>query len=153
MGESFLGKTTIAGDLSDDGTLSITEGKAINAFPTQFLQNNPLAEAVNFFNGKVIIDKDGIIKAQTSVADQFKVRKDKSAGKCKILAGETETTIDNTYVEPDSIIIITPETVTTQTLSVSDKLAGQSFKVKSPAPAPVDIDFSYLIIGQEQAGN
>ena len=142
----------MAGDFSVDGTLSLN-GNSLNVVNTLYLQNNPLASLVDFFNGKVTINKDGTIRAITSVADQFKVNANKSAGKGKILAGQTEITISSQFIEENSIVVVTPETVTPQTLSVTDKTGGESFKVKLAIPQPNDIDFSYLIIGQEEDGN
>ena len=67
LGEVFLGKTTIAGDLSIDGTLSLS-GDTGNAMDTLFLQSSPLARLINLFNGKVLIDKDGNITIEGLVS-------------------------------------------------------------------------------------
>jgi hypothetical protein len=155
LGETFLGRTTIAGDLSVDGTLSFTNGNAINALPTLYFQNSPLAEAVDFFNGLVTITKDGILNAQTIVAkeviaDEITVT-DKSAGRSTILTGETEVAVFNNNVKADSIIILTPETVTSQPLVVSDKVEGVGFVVKIASPEDQDINFSYIVVGTQAA--
>ncbi|MBI2595348.1 MerR family DNA-binding transcriptional regulator [Candidatus Daviesbacteria bacterium] len=148
LGESSLANTLISGDLVVDGIFSITDGSRVNALPTLYLQTSPLAEKIDIFNGKVTIEKDGTLKVQTLIADQVKVT-DKSSGTAIFPAGETELAVFNNLVKPDSIVILTPETLTTQTLAITDKVDGAGFVVKAPLPQTKDIKFSYLIIGKE----
>jgi hypothetical protein len=58
-------------------------------------------------------------------------------------------TIQNPLIEENSIVLITPEKPLNQTLAVSEQTAGNSFKVKMLTPENEDINFSYLIIGQQ----
>ncbi|TSC85695.1 MAG: replicative DNA helicase [Microgenomates group bacterium Gr01-1014_7] len=153
-GETTLSNTLIAGALTVDGTLSLT-GSSISSIGTLHIQNELLAEKLDIFNRKVTVDKEGNIKATTVIADEFKINEGKSAGSGKILAGETEITIENPYVEENSIILVTSHTPLLQTLGVTDKTYGtdktnSSFKVKFAHPETVDIQFDYLIIGQEK---
>jgi hypothetical protein len=148
LGETFLGNTTIAGDLSVDGTFSINNGNSINALPTLFIQNGPLAQLVDFFNGLVTIDKNGLVQAKTIATDQIKINADKSAGEATLQAGQTEVAVFNNLTEDNSIVIITPETNTTQNLAVTGKVSGSGFVVSVPATSLSDIKFSYLIVGQ-----
>ena len=152
LGTTTLANTQVVGDLTVDGTLSIEKGSEINVIGTLFLQKSYLAQGLDIFNGKVTIDKEGILKAVTLVADQIKINEGKAAGTGKILAGATEILIENPYVEETSIIIVTPNAALQQTLGVVEKKAKNaevppSFKVKLSHPEPQDISFDYLIIG------
>ncbi|MBI2017785.1 DUF3800 domain-containing protein [Candidatus Daviesbacteria bacterium] len=149
FGETTLAKTSVAGDLTVDGTFSIETGNTISVIGTLYLQKSLLAQSLDIFNGKVVIDKEGVIKATTVVADQIKVREGKSAGVGTILAGQTEVVIENFYAESSALILITPNTPLAQTLAVTDKLAG-SFKVRLSSPETVNITFDYLIVSQEK---
>jgi hypothetical protein len=158
LGETSLGNTLIAGDVTVDGTFSITDGSKVNALPTLYFQTQALAEAVDFFNGLVTIDKTGKIQAKEIVADQIKVTKtskiaDNSAGQATLKAGDTEIAVFNNLIKSDSIVIITPETVGAPVMVVSDKVAGAGFVVKVNLPLTKDIKFSYLIVGQSSASN
>ncbi len=149
LGDTFLGKTNIAGDLSIDGTFSVSEGSQVNALPTLYFQTSALAEAVDFFNGLITITKNGTLAAKEVVAEQFSVKADSSAGQVIIPAGETEIPVLNQLVESDSIIILTSETTGAPTLAVSDKVDATGFVVKLGAAHTEDIKVSYLIVGQK----
>ncbi|MBI4039324.1 hypothetical protein HY388_00670 [Candidatus Daviesbacteria bacterium] len=144
LGETILGNTLIAGDLTVDGTLSIS-GNSINALSTLYLQSSILAEGLDIFNGKVTIDKEGNISASTITLDQIKVRSGQSQGLSKILAGQTQNLVENPLVEASSIIFVNPKSQTEQTLAVSEKKQG-GFLVKITHPEPFDIDFEYLTV-------
>jgi hypothetical protein len=169
LGDASLANTTIAGELTQDGTLSITNGNSINVIgdptcsitlnslntPTDcggilHIQNSPLAQGVNFFNGLISMDNTGTIWAKTVVADEIKVTKGKSAGVAIIPAGTEEIAVFNDLTDQNSIVMVTPETLTKSTLAVTDKVDGTGFVVKIPAAAEEDIKFTYLIVGQEE---
>ena len=184
LGDTFLGKTNVAGDLTVDGTLSFTgssinsiggdcrvasaprndviaspqSGEAIsNTCGSLFVQNSPLAQAVDFFNGLVTIGKDGLLTAQKIIAkeveaDQLTIS-DKTAGTGVLTAGTTEIPVFNNLTKSDSIIILTPETVTNTQLIVSDKVEGSGFVVKVAGPQIQNINFSYIIVGRKEAAN
>lgn len=148
LGDTFLGKTNIAGDLSVDGTFSISEGSIVNALPVLYFQTSPLAEAVDFFNGLVTISKDGVLAAKEIVTEQISVKADTSAGQTILPTGQTEVAVLNELVEDTSIIILTSETTGAPTLAVAEKVAGAGFVVRISNSYNQDIKFSYLIVGQ-----
>ncbi|MBI2020466.1 hypothetical protein HYS94_03505 [Candidatus Daviesbacteria bacterium] len=150
FGTTTLSDTLIAGNFTVDGTLSIENGSEINVLGTLFLQKSILADSLDIFDGKVIIDKDGAIRATSITADQFKINDGQSAGIGKILAGQTEVIIENPYVSDTSVIVTTPNVPLTQTIAVTDKVKGQFFTVKIAEPESLDIPFDYLIIGISQ---
>ncbi len=148
LGDTFLGKTNIAGDLSVDGTFSISEGSIVNALPVLYFQTSALAEAVDFFNGLVTISKDGVLAAKEIVTEQISVKADTSAGQTILPTGQTEVAVLNELVEDNSIIILTSETTGAPTLAVAEKVAGAGFVVRISNSYNQDIKFSYLIVGQ-----
>jgi hypothetical protein len=149
LGENFLGKTTVAGDLTVDGTLAVTEGNSISAFPVLFLQNNPLAQAINIFNGKVTINKDGAFTAETIIASEYKTISGKISGSGRIPAGLDSVDIKSTYVRPNSRILITPTTQTALPVSVISKIDGEKFTASIQTPAATDITFDWFIINEQ----
>ena len=145
FGETTLGKTTIAGDLTVDGTTAIT-GTSLTSLPILYLQNSTLAEGIDIFNGKLTINKEGKLVAEEIEAKQFSITDGGAAGKGTITKGQTELIIENQYAKEDSIIILTPTTLTSQILTVVDKVDG-GFLVEIKTPELNDITFDYLIIG------
>lgn len=157
FGNTTLSNTTIAGDLTVDGTFSITNGNEINVIGNPstssgyntgvlYLQKSFLAQGLDIFNGKVTIDKTGNLVAVTLNADQIRINAGKSTGSATLLSGQTDVIVENDYVEEDSIIILTPQTVTNQPLAIADRIRG-GFLVKISHPETFDIRFDYLIIG------
>jgi hypothetical protein len=159
LGDTFLANTTIAGDLTVDGTLSITGGNTIDVIGSPlanspvgdgilYLQSNSLSKGLDILAGKFIFDKDGTLTVNGTVqAEQFKVKADTSAGSSMITKGQIYTIIENKYVDDNSIIIITPTSLTTQPLVIADKVKG-GFLVKIKTPELSDVKFDYLIVGQ-----
>lgn len=169
FGESFLGNTTIAGDLVIDGTLALSSN-SINAIGIDclnnnetikqcnnssngvlFLQNSPLASLVNIFDGKVLIDKDGTIKSDTIIVANFKVLKDQISGIGIIKPGEKEVAILNPKVERTSRILITPTSKVDAVLAVTDKIKGEKFIVSSSKIAEEEIQFDWFLIQEIEA--
>lgn len=148
LGETMLANTTIAGDLTVDGSLSMT-GTSINTIGTLLIQSSSLAEKVDFFNGLFTIDKGGKVFAKVIVADQFKVKKDVSSGIATIPAGSTDLAILNNLVKNDSIISLTAETTTSVPVAVKEKVEDSGFVVSIISAQSDDIKFNYLIVGQE----
>ncbi len=78
LGKTFLGDTNVSGRVNIDGTLTITEN-SINVIgnpyqdgqiPTDgilYLQNSPLANLIDLFDGAVTIDKFGTITTKGDV--------------------------------------------------------------------------------------
>ncbi|MDP3973351.1 MAG: hypothetical protein Q8P92_00815 [Candidatus Daviesbacteria bacterium] len=152
FGQTTLGDTLIAGNLTIDGTLSFSEN-TIDALSTLYLQKSLLSSSVDIFNGKITLEKDGTIKAKTIIVDQIKVNPDTSRGEGTILKGQINTLIENSYAAEDSIILITPVTADialTQSLAVIDKKEGK-FTVQLARPETFDITFDYLIVGIDKS--
>lgn len=152
-GDTYLGSTLIAGDLVVDGTYSVRNGSSVNALPILHFQDSPLAESVDFFNGLVSLDKSGTISAKEILTDQLRVNEGKSGGKGKIKAGELEAAVFNDLVEDDSIIIVTPESLTDKVIAVGEKVPGTGFVAKISSTSVNDIEFNFIIIGQKKAQN
>lgn len=159
FGKATLASTTIAGDFTVDGTLSVN-GNSVNVIgsPTclenkavcgiLYLQSSPLAFEVNFFNGLVTIDKTGNLRAQTVTVAEFKVIANKISGSGKISAGTKSVDIENTQVELSSRILITPNSETNLVLAVTGKTEGEKFTVSVAQTAPEDIIFDWFIINE-----
>lgn len=144
LGETFLGNTTIAGDISIDGTFSVSEGKSLNAFPTLYIQNSPLAMDIDIFNGNVRIGKTGNIEAEALALG------DQSVGTATITAGQTEITIPSTLITATSRVFLTPMSAVSGNLYISQLTNGSGFKVKISQPNLSDVKFNWLIIGEKQ---
>jgi len=140
LGESFLGNTTIAGDLIVDGTLSFT-GNSISSIGTLFLQNGPLDTLIDIFNGKVQIDNSGKVSMQKLAVSSDVL------GTATIPAGEDLIVIDTETVTTNSKILVTPTTPTgKQSLIVSQKDPGVGFTVSLEETYSEDIEFDWFII-------
>ena len=148
LGNTYLGNTTIAGNFSVDGTLSLT-GDSLNSIGTLYLQDGPLADSLNIFNGLITMDKTGNISAKSVTASQFQVNSNTSAGTGIIPTGSTQLVIPNTLVEANSIILLTPDRPLDQTMAVTNKIPGATFTVQLLHPEMLDTSFNYLIVGQK----
>ena len=167
FGNTTLGNTLIAGDLTVDGTLTISQN-SLNSLPTIFLQNLPLAENLDIFNGKVVIDKNGNITTLGEVAAasittnkltisniliasaSAQLEASSSAqlatiGTAKIPAGQTKITISSEQITEGSKIFITPSKPTPISVSKKD-LINKSFTVELATPQLTDINFDWWII-------
>ncbi len=148
LGKSFLGQTTIAGDFTQDGTLSITGGNTLNVLGTLYIQNSLLAGPVNFFNGLVTIDNQGNIKAQSISAGEYLGVAGKVTGSGTIPAGSTFVDIPNTVVKANSRIMVTVTNDTSLVLRVTGKAAGEKFTVSVAYPTLSDITFDWFVINE-----
>ena len=156
LGQTFLGQTTIAGDLSVDGTFSINNGNSLNSLPTLYIQNNPLTALVDFFNGLVTIDKSGKVMAQEIQTNKITVAATQPAsstanptiGSSKISTGQTEVAVFNNQVTQSSKVFITPRGKTGgQALAVTGIVNGSGFVVGLDHSISQDINFDWWIIG------
>ncbi len=160
FGETTLGNTTIAGDLTQDGTLSITSGNTINSLGTLYLQSSPLADTVDFFNGQVTIDKTGRIVATEVVAKTVTTEKLNIAnpvsgaehiGTATIPAGATEIPVNTTATTANSKVFLTATSSTGgQALIVSYQEAGLGFIVSLDHTYASDIKFNWWIVDSSQ---
>jgi hypothetical protein len=144
LGETFLGKTTIAGDFTADATFSIADGRSVNAFPTLYLQDSPLALNLDIFNGKVKIGNTGNVEAESLALG------DQSVGTATLTAGQTEITVPTTLINGNSKVFLTPLSPVAGNLYVSQLTNGSGFKVKISQPNLSDVKFNWLIIGERQ---
>lgn len=147
LGNSFLSNTTIAGDLVVDGTFSISQN-SLNALTTLYIQSNPMAEVVDFFNGQVTIDNEGNLIAQTITVAEFKVSANKISGNGQIKAGTKSVEIKNTLVNTNSRILITPTSDTNLVIAVTNKTPGQNFTVSIPSQTSTDINFDWWMVNE-----
>ncbi len=116
------GTVNILGDLSVDGNLKVLgslDSKEINT------------EKLNI---------------ATPTPDPTTGKSKASVGTGTIGAGQTEILIETTAVTADSRIFVTATTKTGKVLSVTEKTAGDKFKVEIPDPDSLDIEFSWFII-------
>ena len=144
LGEVFLGKTTIAGDLSIDGTLSLSED-SINSMDTLFLQSSPLSSLVDLFNGSVIIDKDGNIKTKGVLSAQKIEVSDQTAGTTQIKAGTTKIIINSTTITEHSKVFVTPNKPVFIGVTNLDA-TKQEFTVELENQPTEDIKFDWWIV-------
>lgn len=150
FGKTTLGETSIAGNLTVDGTLSIENGSEINVISTLYLQKSPLSSSIDILNGKVTIDREGNLRAQTVTVAEFRVVKNKITGNAKITSGAKSIEIENPLIKPTSIILVTPTTETSLVLAVTDRVEGKKFTVSSPQVAEKDITFNYFLINESE---
>ena len=229
LGSTSLAATTIAGPLSQDGTLLFTEGKNIDVIgDALYLQSEGLG-AIDFIAGAMKLDEEGnlIVSGQLTVAkglftdkiapasgdklvlegdieatgsarfgdlieadrasfgslltktidsetvtaetistDTLQVSEyaqikdlildgkirfstegpDRSAGVETILAGTRAAVVSTSLIEEDSYVFLTPQSSTTQTLYVSEKVPGAYFVVSLDDPVPTNLDFAWLLL-------
>lgn len=149
LGDVSLATTTIAGDLTVDGTFSVSQN-AINALPTLYLQNSALAESIDLFNGKVTINKLGDIKAHSVIVADFKVVSGHISGSGTVKSGQKTVFVENSLVDQDSRILITPTTETIMVLAVTKKEDNKGFWVSSPEVLKQNLDFDWWMVREEK---
>ncbi len=159
LGKTNLASTTIAGDVTVDGTFNISQnainviGLATDATTDSssgilFLQNSPLAQGLDIFNGLVTIDKGGNLRAQSVTVADFRVVANKISGSGKIISGSKSVDINNTLVMKNSRILITPTSETSLVLAVTDKEEGKKFTVTAPQEVTSDLNFDWFMINE-----
>ncbi len=148
FGKTTLASTFIAGDLTIDGALSIENGSEINVIGILYLQKSLLAKGLDILNGKVTIDKEGNLRAQSVTVAEFKVVAGKISGSGKIASGTKSVEIENSRVSPNARILITPTSETNLVLAVTDKLEGKKFTVSAPQVVANDLIFDWFMINE-----
>jgi len=103
------------------------------------------------FGDGVSIDQYGNVKiAGTVTAKKYNVgttdANSTSLGSGVIPAGATSVTISTTAVTSSSAIFVTPETKTSRTLAVTEKISGKSFKVEITETRTTDLKFKWFIV-------
>ena len=123
---------------------------------TIFLQKG-LAGNIDIFNGKVVIEPDGVLTVNGTInADKVSTKEfivkqaSEMIGSATIAAGGTSIVINSTKVRPNSKIFITATSGTGgQALIVSDKSEGVSFTASLDSAISQDITFDWWIISVE----
>ncbi|MBI4039803.1 hypothetical protein HY389_00410, partial [Candidatus Daviesbacteria bacterium] len=142
LGNTILANTLIAGDLTVDGTFSITNGNAVNAIPTLYLQNNSLATLVDIFSGKVTIESNGLISIEKLALGSS------TLGSGTILTGQTEVTISTSQVTAKSKVFLTPTSNILGSLILGSQSPDSGFTVKLSQLNSNDVTFNWAIIDQ-----
>ncbi len=163
FGQSSLSNTVVAGNLSQDGTLSIENGSEINVVGTLFLQKSSLAESLDIFGGKVTVDKDGNVKTSGEVAaasistNKLTIANSPIAsssasisptiGSAKIPADQSGVVVNTSQVTNTSKIFVTPRTkIGSQALVVDSITPGENFTVSLDHAIGTDVDFDWWIV-------
>ncbi|MDD2823524.1 MAG: MerR family DNA-binding transcriptional regulator [Candidatus Daviesbacteria bacterium] len=155
LGNTFLGNTTVAGDFSIDGTMSIN-GDSINSIGTLYLQNAPLAKDIDIFNGGIRLDHLGKITATQIEAKIISTEKivlgtlteeNNTIGSAIIPTGSIEIPVFTNAVTDSSKIFLTPTTKTgEQTLIMSGIVSNTGFVVSLEKPHTSDIHFDWFVV-------
>lgn len=217
LGNTLFGKTSIAGGLTVDGSLSLGAQGLQSLGDTLYLEQNKMGP-IDFMNGALRIDTNGsvtasgnftvqgvlgattitpnaldltidltqvgsnsasfgslLVKGSTLVSGDITASgtgrfnritspiletskllftstgESNSLGMGTIPAGFTGMKILNNSLTPNSRVFVTPITVTTLPISVTDVIPtttslGGSFTVETSAPVPHDLDFSWFIV-------
>ena len=131
-----------------------------------YLQRSPLAQGLDIFSSKVVIDKNGNITTQgTIAASEVKTSKltisntpiasgsatlAASIGTGSIPAGQTSVTINASQISDKSKIFVTPRAkIGSQALVVESISAGNSFTVSLDHSLPEDLTFDWWIVQTE----
>ena len=157
LGETYLGNTTIAGNFSIDGTMSIT-GDSLSSLGTLYLQNGPLAGNIDFFNNLITIDNKGNIIAQKVTTKQLEIDNtdilSASLGSGKIPAGKTTVVIFTTVVDTKSKVFLTPKASTSGQTPYVKAISGEvSFTVSLDKPLTYDLPFDWWIVDSTNKTN
>ncbi len=140
LGQTTLGNTLIAGDLNVDGTLSIT-GESLSNLSTLYIQNSLLATGVDFFNGKVKIDKEGKLSIEKLEVSA------ETLGTVILTAGQTELVISSDQLTDKSKVFVTPEKPAV--LGVSKDLVNKTFTIKLDKVLSSDLKIDWWIVDQQ----
>jgi hypothetical protein len=153
LGDTFLGNTTVAGDLVVNGTYSVTQsnsGNVVNSLPNLYFQSSPLASLVDFFNGLVTINKEGAVTLQKLKVSDVKAadsQNDPTIGSGTIAAGKTQVIINTNQISKTAKVFVTPRSFTGgQSLVVASLNPGQSFTVSLDHAISTNITFDWWIV-------
>lgn len=148
LGETLVGPLIAAGDIVQDGTLSLSEGNTINALPVLYIQKSNLANSLDIFNGAVTINKQGELKAQIVNVTELRVTGNKISGTAKIVSGQKSVEVTSPAVATNSRILITPTNETDIVLAVTSKDNGLKFTVAATKNVPSDLNFDWWLINE-----
>ena len=100
---------------------------------------------IDFMNGKVVIDVDGSITAKHLKLDTTDFASS-TAGKSTLKAGKSTMIVDTSSVGPNSLVFLTPITLTDIPMAVTQKSTGIGFTVTIPQTISKDLEFQWLVI-------
>ncbi|HVF69452.1 MAG TPA: hypothetical protein VNA13_02700, partial [Xanthomonadales bacterium] len=158
---SVGGRTTLA-DVGITGRMNIgllaIEGLSENGFATLNTTSGPLmlqsdgVNGIDILDGKIVIDTEGNMKVN-GILTVKKLNIDDgtgvagaSLGEAILPTGTTKITIDTTSVTTKSKIFLTPKTKTSQPLSVTGQINGESFDVETNSAINKDVKFNWWIV-------
>jgi len=140
LGTTTMGSTLIAGDLTVDGTMSIS-GNSLSTLGTLYIQNSSLAGPVDLFNGAVTIDETGTLAVKKIELPP------EVLGEAIIPAGSLEIPVFTEAITEKSKVFLTPTTPTGgQSLIMSEIISGSGFVVSLEEPFSSDIRFNWVIL-------
>jgi hypothetical protein len=145
LGETFLGSTLIAGDLTVDGTLAII-GDSLSVMGTRCLQNGPVAKALDLFDGKVSFGQDGSLalhEGGLAVAKGTISGNDTIRGRVQLRAGTTELRVDRSWKDAPIIVQLN---LSYNARTWVENLTDKGFTVRVDTPAPGDKDIYWLVL-------
>ncbi len=137
LGLTTLAKTNVAGDLTIDGTTSLS-GTSLTSIPTLYLQNSPIAEKVDIFNGLVTIDKYGNLAVQKLTVSE------NTLGSSILLKNTQQVTITSAEINSNSHIFLTPQEPAV--LGVTKNAISHTFTVKILNSLDHDLKFDFWIV-------
>ncbi len=143
LGDALLGNTTISGKLNIGGITIDSIENSIDAIGTLKMQPMALGN-IEMMGGLVTIDTEGNMVANEITAKKYNVS-GASAGTSVITSGETSVFISTGAVTENSLIFVTPKTLTAN-LAVTAKSMGSGFRVEISEAATTDIEFDWLIV-------
>ncbi|MCK4820968.1 tail fiber domain-containing protein, partial [bacterium] len=147
LGDSVLGDTVVNGKLNV-GILSFDNlTGSIDAIGPLKIQSLALGN-IEFMGGLVEIDTSGNVLANEISASKYKVV-GASAGKAKISSGEKTVWVETDMVNSNSLVFVTPTTVITHPLVVTEKSEEKGFRVEIVNLENKNIEFNWWIIDKQ----
>ncbi len=131
-----------------DNNLSILKGKDLKI--NLEAGSSILISGSDPGSSAVTIDSSGNIKAQTTLVAEFRVLANKISGHGTINKGEKTVEIENSLVDQNSRILITPTTETDLVLAVTEKKDHDKFTVSAPKVLEEDLNFDWWMVGEEE---
>lgn len=139
-----LGDTVVTGILNV-GTLQFDSlTNSIDAIGILSLQPLALGE-IKFLGGLITFDTKGNVTAKEIQAEKYVVLGE-SAGHSILPAGSTKIEIATNQVTTDSLILVTPTTITNRQLIVTKKEEGVGFTVEVNSMQLEDVEFDWFIV-------
>jgi len=110
-------------------------------------QNGDVEFDNTVFAQKVVSD---VIVAGEFIVAKDETETDKNTGSVTIYTGQTEIFVENTKINNNSRVIVTPIGETPVSWIVSEKREGQGFIIKLERSAEADVVFDYWVVQTEE---